>query len=244
MYESDLESLTCRVESIDTAEVPDIQDLSIKWFFFNDTEYDLTIGTNPAERTGGNGGHLTVTSTLHISGTSRPNASFVSEGFYYCKVHMFDASVVLHQSQRFQVFHREEYLQRASSCSGRTFSAALESCAVSRLSIDESTTTTTSSVTTATTDEDTTSTDESQSTYSLSTISQNESSGRKVPVWIYILAALASAFVILIIIQVVVCVGVGLKCSKSRTVTKNAERKPLEINHNCMFSCIAWCHLS
>ena len=59
--------------------------------------YELTIGTNPLQRTGGNGSHLTVTSMLKISGTSQPNASFVSEGLYYCYtyVDIFDTSVVL-----------------------------------------------------------------------------------------------------------------------------------------------------
>ena len=219
VYDLDLETLTCRVESIDTAGVPDVQDLSIKWFFFNDTEYDLTIGTNPVERTGGSVGHLTVTSTLHISGTSRPNATVVSEGFYYCRVHMFDASVVLHESQRFKVLHREEYLQQASSCSERTFSAALESCAVSRLSVDESTTTSILPDSTATTktpnEENPTTTDEEPTPPSSSTVDTgSRGSGGILEVWIYVLVAVAAVFAMIIIILAIMCVGLCLRRSQ------------------------------
>ena len=234
VYESDLETLTCRVESIDTAEVPDVQDLSIKWFFFNDTEYELTIGTNPVERTGGNGGHLTVTSTLHISGTSQPNASFVSEGFYYCKVHMFDGSVVLHQSQRFEVFNRDEYLQRASSCSGRTFSAPLESCAVSRLSADVSTTTSILPDSTATTktpnEENTTTTDEEPTPPSSSTVDTgSRGSGGTLEVWIYVLVAVAAVFAMIIVILAIMCVGLCLR--RSQTMDANSLKRKLTHSH-------------
>ena len=221
MYESDLETLTCRVESIDRAEVPDMRDLSIKWFFFNDTEYELTIGTNPVERTGGNEVHdLTVTSTLHISGTSQPNATFVSEGFYYCKVHLFDASVVLHQSQIFEVFHREEYLQQSVSCSERTFSARLESCAVSRLSVEESTTTSIilpdSTATTKTPNEENpTTTDEEPTPPSSSTVDTgSRGSGGTLEVWIYVLVAVAAVFAMIIVILAIMCVGLCLRRSQ------------------------------
>ena len=230
VYESDLETLTCKVESIDTAEVPDVQDLSIKWFFFNDTEYELTIGTNPVERSGGNGGHLTVTSTLYISGTSQPNASFVSEGFYYCKVQMFDASVVLHQSQRFEVFHREEYLQQGTACNERTFSAPLESCAVSRLSVDESTTTSILPDSTATTktpnEENTTTTDEEPTPPSSSTVDTgSRGSGGTLEVWIYVLVAVAAVFAMIIVILAIMCVGLCLR--RSQTMDANSLKRKL-----------------
>ena len=213
VYETDLEVLTCTVELLSTADVADPQDILIKWFFFNDTEYEVAVGVNPPQGTGGNGGHVTVTSTLHISGTSQPNASYVSEGFYYCQVQITDRSVQSKPSQKFEVFNRDQHLQASSSCSERTFTAPLQSCAVYRIREDTPTTTgpisvhytSTDSAMPCSTERDTTTPPvwtEGQSTPPL--ITRTEGSERPLErIWIYVLASLAGAFAIIILILVV-----------------------------------------
>ena len=216
VYETDLEVLTCTVESLSTADIADPQDILIKWFFFNDTEYELTVGINPPQRTGGNGGHVTVTSTLHISGTSQPNASYVSEGFYHCQVQMIDTSVQSQPSQKFEVFNRDRYLQTVTSCSERTFTAPLQSCAVYRIREDTPTTTTAINATTKTDGQNVISgttmvPSESQSTPPPPPNSVNNEGGRALPIWVYILIALVVVFAVIIVVLATVVISVLTK---------------------------------
>ena len=211
VYETDLEVLTCTVESLSTADVSDPQDILIKWFFFNDTEYELTVGVNPPQRTGGNGGHVTVTSTLHISGTSQQNASYVSEGFYHCQVQMTDRSVQSQPSQKFEVFNRDQYLQASTSCSERTFTAPLQSCAVYHIREDTPITTAAINATTATVNDrhntiggTTLVLSESQSTPPPPTSSDNNEGDRALPIWVYILIALVAVVAVIIVLATVV----------------------------------------
>lgn len=136
VYQEEKVTLKCMVESSSTADLVDTSDINIRWYFNNGTEYELTIGTSQMG-SGGNGGQVQVTSTLDIS-ARLPNVSFVSTGFYYCKVEMISASVHQNCSQSFEVFTQEMYLQQGSVCAGRSFHQPLRSCAVHR---DVSTTT-------------------------------------------------------------------------------------------------------
>ena len=217
VYEVDLEVLTCTVESLLTADIADPRDIVIKWFFFNDTEYELTVGVNPPQRTGGNGGHVTVTSTLHISGTSQPNASYVNEGFYHCQVQMIDTSVQSQPSQKFEVFNRDRYLLESSSCVERTFTAPLQSCAIYRIRDDTPTTTAAINTTTTTVNDRQnaiggTTLDqvlsESQSTPPPPTNSANNEGGRALPIWVYILIALVVVFAVIIVVLATVVISV------------------------------------
>ena len=148
---------------------------------------------------------------LKISGTSQPNASFVSEGFYYCYtyVDIFDTSVVLylHQSQMFEVFRREEYLQQSSSCSGRVFSTLLETCAVS---VHASTTTSTFSEGP---------TPPLSSTVDSAAGTGGSGSGGSLEVWIYVLVAV---FAMIIVILAIMFVGVCLTLRLSRIRNTNS----------------------
>ena len=236
VYETDLEVLTCTVESLSTADIADPQDIVIKWFFFNDTEYELAVGVNPPQRTGGNGGHVTVTSTIHISGTSQPNASFVNEGFYHCQVQMIDTSVMSKPSQKFEVFNRDQYLQASTSCSERTFTAPLQSCAVYRIREDTTTTTAVNNDTTTTktpNDKENKTTDERQGPTSpapsTSDSSPNTSGGGggTLEVWIYVLVAVAAVFAMIIVILAIMCVGLCLR--RSQTMDANSLKRKL--NH-------------
>ena len=100
VYEADL-VLTCSVVSLSTADIADPQDVSFRWYFYNSTEYELSVGINHT-RSGGNGGtNLHVNSTLQISGTSQ-TAAYLSQGFYYCQVRMIDMNVRSNFSQDFK----------------------------------------------------------------------------------------------------------------------------------------------
>ena len=118
MYEADL-VLTCGVVSLSTADIADPQDVSFRWYFYNGTEYELSVGINHT-RSGGNGANVQVNSTLQISGTSQ-TAAYLSQGFYYCQVQMIDMNVRSIFSQRFQVISQDYYFQYVSSCSEKTF---------------------------------------------------------------------------------------------------------------------------
>ena len=128
VYEEPVIALTCRVESLTQDAFLDPSVIEIRWYFYNGTEYELTTGVGHT-RTGGNGDHVQVTSTLNVSGTSNQRFAFLGEGFYYCQVQMTDMVVIANSSQRFHVLSRDDYVQAATSCDERTFIANVESCA-------------------------------------------------------------------------------------------------------------------
>ena len=113
VYEKPVIVLTCSVESLSSDVFSDLSVIEIRWYFHNGTEYELTTGVSHT-RTGGNGAHVLVTSTIKISGTSNQNFAFIAEGFYYCQVQMTDMTVVVNSSQRFQVLNRDEYVQAST----------------------------------------------------------------------------------------------------------------------------------
>ena len=60
--------------------------ISIKWYFNNGTESELTVGTNEV-REGGNGEHIVISSTLTITGSSFQHVAVsLAQGSYYCRV--------------------------------------------------------------------------------------------------------------------------------------------------------------
>ena len=141
VYEEPVIVLTCSVESLSSDVFADPSDIEIRWYFYNGTEYELTTGVNHT-RTGGNGVHVQVTSTINVSGTSNQNFAFLGEGFYYCQVQLTDMTVVTNSSQRFQVLNRDEYVQASTFCSERTFIASVESCAAYAVTVTVNHTTT------------------------------------------------------------------------------------------------------
>ena len=135
----------------------------------------------------------------------------LSEGFYHCQVQMIDRSVQSQPSQKFEVFNRDRYLQAGTSCSERTFTAPLQSCAVYRIREDTPTTTAVINATTATVNDrhntiggTTLVLSESQSTPPLPTGSDNNEGDRALPIWVYILIALVAVVAVIIVLAIVV----------------------------------------
>ena len=222
VYQSDL-VLTCSVVSLSTADIADPQDVSFRWYFYNGTQYELSVGISH-NRSGGNGANVQVTSTLQISGTSQ-SAAYLSQGFYYCQVHMIDMNVVSNFSQRFQVLSQDHYIRYASSCSETTFIHSVQMCAVYRV-IEELRTTKTETLDMTTAQipdkEATTATpvDRSSSSPTSSTSDQTISNGETLQVWINVLVAVAAVLAMIIIILAITSVGLCLK--RSQTMDNNS----------------------
>ena len=156
LYEAERIILTCAISdgSYDS-EIPlDPSRISIKWYYNNGTESELTVGSNETRREGGNGDPIVITSilSLTISVISQHDAVTLAQGSYYCRVNIAGWNVVSNSSQSFIVLNPDEYLQHAISCSERTFIDRESVCAVYYSAVDENLTTTMNSIGSPTTD--------------------------------------------------------------------------------------------
>ena len=224
VYDTNIEVvLTCSVVSLSAGDIVDPLDVSFRWYFYNGTEYELSVGINHT-RSGGNGVNIQVSSTLQIGETH--NAAYLGQGFYYCQVRMIEIPSTSNFSQRFQVLNQDGYLQEASSCSGKTFIDSVQTCAVYRVSEELLTTKSeTLDMTTRQTPdkEATTATppvDRLSSSPSSSIGDVNTNSGETLQVWIYVLVAVAAVFAMIIIILAIMCVGLCLR--RSQTMDTNS----------------------
>ena len=225
VYQEPVIVLTCSVVSLSQQAFPDPSLIEIRWFFYNGTEYELTNGVGHT-RTGGNGDHVQVTSTLNVSGTSDQRFAFLGEGFYYCQVQMTDMTVVANSSQRFQVLSRDEYVQASTNCRERTFYDNVESCAAYEVTTTDSTTSPIPTTTLDANNGDTTTTPQNTSanptTEPTSTSSEGQGGG-SLEVWIYVLVAVAAVFAMIIIILAIMCVGLCLR--RSQTMDANSLKR-------------------
>ena len=225
VYDSNIEVvLTCSVVALSDGDIVDPLDVSFRWYFYNGTEYELSVGINHT-RSGGNGADVQVSSTLQIGETSQ-NAAYLGQGFYYCQVWMIEIPSTSNFSQRFQVLNQDGYLQAASSCSGKTFTDPVQTCAVYRVTEELVTTKskTLDMTTPQTSDKEATTAtppvDRLSSSPSSSIGDETTSSGETLQVWIYVLVAVAAVFAMIIIILAIMCVGLCLR--RSQTMDTNS----------------------
>ena len=187
--------LTCRVVSSPAdSDITDVQDISIKWYFYNGTEYELSVGVSHI-RSGGNGANVQVTSTFQLS-------AMISQGFYYCRVQLTEMNIKSNLSQRFEVLSQDDYIQLAT-CSGRTFIDSVETCAVYQ--VEESPKYFLNTTTSWTQSEEAISSPLEDASLSIRpghppTMSDHNESITVNVTWVYVLAAVAAVFATIIII--------------------------------------------
>lgn len=214
--------------------------LNIKWFFSNRTNYEseLTTGINETRREGGNGMPVVISSTLVISGMLQGNAAVLAKGSYYCRVQVEDPTMRANSSQQFIALTQNEYLQSSSGCDRATFIAGQNTCAVRNIGTNPITTSptpstvdsnSTSSMQEGTTSESTLGED-NQSTDPVQSSPDRNGGGSALQVWIYVLVAVAAVFAMIIIILAIMCVGLCLRRSQS-TMDTNC-KLPTSLVHN------------
>ena len=197
LYEEERIILKCTVssEGLLNPDPLDPSRISIKWYFNNGIESELTVGTNET-RKGGNGEHIVISSTLTITGSSFQHvAASLAQGSYYCRVNIANRSLVSNSSQQFIVLDEDSYLQAAARCSDATLITRERACAIVNCTSSETHATINyQNVTDVMIMQDIDAT-----TFTQSTFDQNEGLSK---VWIYILAAMLGAFLIIIVILI------------------------------------------
>ena len=222
LYEAERIILTCAIsEGNFDSKILDPSRISIKWYYNNGTESELTVGTNETRREGGNGDPIVISSTLTISPISQHDAVTLVQGSYYCRVNIAGWNVVSNSSQRFTVLHQDEYLQQATSCSERTFVDTERACAVYSAVVENPTTTESSESPT---------TDYLGSTISMlrdHTPSQStaappeQNDGITDIIWIYTLVAVLALLGIIFIIMTLPAILFCIYKSKARKMAEN-----------------------
>ena len=188
--------------------------ISIKWYFNNGTESELTVGTNETSREGGNGEHIIISSTLTISSFNEFQhvAASLTQGSYYCRAEVDNRWNLANSSQPFIALEREVHLQEARSCAAADLPliavTSVSSCAIHRIVEDQGFT-----IVGPTTEFENNSTINNQNVtditimqdidatiFTQSTFNQNEGVSK---IWIYILAATLGAFLIIIVVLII-----------------------------------------
>jgi hypothetical protein len=206
--------------------------ISIKWYYNNGTESELTVGTNEISREGeiGDSDPIVISSTLIISAFSQHDVSSLVKGSYYCRVNVAEWGLVTvsNSSQQFTVLTMDQYLQLGASCSHTTFIARESACAVHIDLAVVNPITENNSETLATINyQNVTDVITMQNVNATQfTFDPNEGTSK---IWIYILVAVLGAFLIVIVVliiftlQLILCMHM-IRKSKAKSKT-NMDRK-------------------
>ena len=221
-------TLTCTISSEHlsrNAYALDPSGITIKWYYNNGTESELTAGASETRREGGNGDPVVISSILTISAISQHGAANLAKGSYYCRVNVAGwPGFVSNSSQQFSVLSMDEYFQIGISCSHTTFIAKERACAVCNTSGAVVTEESSESLTLSTLNPtDVMIIQEVDTTVSVqSTFSRNEGISE---IWIYVLVAIVGAFLITIVVLIVFIIKLILMTRNSQARRNNTDRK-------------------
>ena len=236
LYEEERIVLICTIysEGLLNPDLLDPSRISIKWYYNNGTESELTVGTNETRREGGNGDPLVISSILTISAIGQHDAVTLAQGLYYCRVNVDGWGLVSNSSQQSFVLDEGSYLQFGAICSEITFIDRESTCAVHNSAIVNPTTEDSSETLATINHQNVTDImimQEVDTTVFMQSTFMNQNKGTQ-EIWIYILVAVLSAFLIIIVVLIIFILQLILMARKSQATARNNMDHKLQ--HACM----------